>query len=136
MTTTTLHLTKNEQLWFNQFSDALKEGWDVKEETLDSYETDEDLDIRYRLARFHAYAPLKKLIEEAKSGKPTMQMSLKDIPQEMIPTIMFTIGAKGIAAMMSVLLAKSATDEDIKALAQLSMLRHSILEANASTPSA
>ncbi len=134
--TTTLYLTANEQKWFDKFPESLKEGWAVAEETVHAYETEEDLKIRQRLTRFNTYPPTKKIIDQVNAGTPVEKVDLTGIPDEMFPTIMFTIGATGIAALMSVLLMQATKDEDIKALAQLSVIRHSLLEANASTPSA
>ncbi len=136
MTTTTLYLTAEEKNVFEKLSDSLKEGWTVNEETGTAYETDEDLEIRYRLARFNSYPQLQEMIEKVRNGAATSEQSLENIPKELLPTLYFTMGAKGIAAAISALLTQIQDDEGVKALAVWSMLRHDLLEANASTPSA
>ncbi len=130
----TLLLTATERPWFDRLSEELKDGWVVQEETLDAYETDEALRIRSHMARFDSYPQLKDMIAAVRSGKPTKEWNVDGVPEELLPTVFFTIGARGIAAMMSALLTQLRSDEDIRGLASLSAIRHDLLAANASTP--
>jgi len=127
-----LHLTKDEQKLFDALSDSLKEGWEVHDETLTAFESDDVLRIRLSMARLSKFPPTERIIKDVQGGKmPTPDM-LDEIPEDILPTFFFTIGAKGVAAMMWILLQKIKDDEDIQGLAALSLIRHDILATNSS----
>ncbi|TSC80693.1 MAG: hypothetical protein G01um101425_347 [Candidatus Peregrinibacteria bacterium Gr01-1014_25] len=128
----TLLLTTPEQKLFSALPENLREGWTVREESTDAFETDEQLHIRAGMAELHRWPALKPLMEQIVQGKELTADQVKDVPEEALPELLFTIGARGIAMLMVALLSQAKTDEDIQAIAAFGHLRHDILETNAS----
>lgn len=131
----TLHLLPSEQSAFGKLPDALKEGWTVEAEKLKSFETAEQLQIRANMADFSKWPAMQALLDGLKKGQAPNMDSLESIPEEAVPELLFTIGASGISGLIGLLLQEIKNDEDLESVAGFSILRHDILEANASVPS-
>ena len=132
----TIYLTAGEQNVFQNLSPALREGWEVKEETLNAYETDEELDIRAHISRLSKHPAVAALMAQLKAGTPVQSLSINDIPEDILPTFYFAIGARGVSTLIMILLSELATDEDMQGLSGFTAIRHDILETNASVPNA
>ncbi len=132
---TTLYLTKAEEQAFGALPAGLREGWTVVAETLDSYETDKQLSMRARMSTLHKYDAVKRMVEDLMNGKDPSNMSLGDLPTEILPDFYFTIGARGVGKMMDMGMKELKTDDDVRGYASLSLIRHKLLETNASVPS-
>lgn len=128
----TLHLTTEEQKWFETLPAALKEGWTVEPETIDAYETAEELQVRLNITRMPKFPPVDKLLQKLRDGADIKDVNLDDLPEEMMPSFFFAIGAKGVSIFMGALFKLAKDDEDVQALCAMSLIRHDILETNAS----
>lgn len=126
-----LYLTGAERKVFEQLPEQLREGWKVMDETSEAYESPEALSIRAEIASFKKDPALKDYIEMLKE-KNLDTIQLPDLQDESIADFFFAIGARGIAAFMDTLLLDIRNDEDIRGLAHLSTMRHTLLNINAS----
>ncbi|MBU2259435.1 hypothetical protein KKC44_02400 [Patescibacteria group bacterium] len=129
---TTLHLTADEKKTFEKLPAQLQEGWTVEEETIDAYETPEVLTMRMKMADFKKYPEVETLVERMKDAKDIREVDLSGIQEGVLKEFAFTIGAKGLAAIIRFLLKETKTDADVQGLAGLSLMRHEILDTNAS----
>lgn len=127
-----LYLTQDEKKIFENLSEALREGWKIQDETINAYETDEQLAVRVSMADTDRWPELKKLMQEMKEGKEVNVTDIKSIPESAMPELLFTIGARGVTMLIYALMQKAKDDQDIEGLAAFSMLRHDLLETNAS----
>lgn len=130
----TLILTTDEQKMFHALSAPLQEGWTIEPETLtDHYETGEQIRMRHYMADLKPYPQVKAIADKIAAGQDIGEMSLDDIPDDFQKEFFFTIGARGVAAIMRTILAKAESDEDLRALEDFSAIRHKLLEINASS---
>lgn len=127
----TLFLTAEEERTFRGIPAALREGWQVTEETLKSYESLRQIAMRYSMADFSRYPAIGKAVETIANGNPPKTFSLDGIEADVLRELLFTIGARGVGALMETLLRELKTDEDVSALATLGIARHKLLELNA-----
>lgn len=131
-TNTTLYLTKAESAMFSALPDALREGWTVEEEKGTAYEDADVLKVRASMARFDAFPQLREFVRTVLKGESVDPRSIKDIPQDALPELFFTIGAVGVTHMLCELLPACTNDEDIEGVVGLSHIRRDILNTNAS----
>jgi hypothetical protein len=131
---TTLFLTASERDRFEALPAMLREGWTVEEEMKPVFETDYELMIRASMADVSVYPELQTILDAARRGEKIDLSSLVEMPDSVIPEVLFAIGARGITVLMDELFANTSTDEDIQSLASFSTFRHDILRANASVP--
>lgn len=129
--TTELQLTAKEKEVFDALDPALKEGWTVVDETLDCYETERQIAMRCRLADFTPYPQVAQFVERVAGGESPGNLSLNDLPDDVQKELYFTMGARGVNAMMQGLLSVITNDDEVAALAALSAARHKLLEINA-----
>ncbi|MAE68620.1 hypothetical protein CL635_02320 [bacterium] len=130
--TNELHLTAVEKAVFEALPDSLQEGWTVVDETLDSYESERQIVMRYRLADFSAYPQVAVMVERIANGESPGDVSLNDLPDGVQKELYFTMGARGVNALIQTLLPEMKSDDELAALAALSAARHKLLEINAS----
>lgn len=128
----TLMLTAEEKKLFSKLPEGLQEGWEIKEETLTSYESNEDLKIRASIAGFDDHPAVQKLLKTVQEGGAIDRIPLDAIPQNVFEELMFTIGARGMDRFIRALLSQCKKDEDLQGVAGLSALRHALLEGNRS----
>jgi hypothetical protein len=127
-----LHLTPAERTSFEQLPAALRDGSEVRDERTDALETDEQLRIRASMMDAQAIPGFSALLETVKAGGRPDLAKLEAIPDESLPEVLFTIGARGMTTLIATLLPRAASADDVAALAHLTDLRHDILEVNAS----
>lgn len=128
----TLILTADERKIFDTLPATLKEGWMVEEETGNAYETHEELSMRQRMASFEDFPQLQALAQQVTGNRPLAEISLQEVPPEILPEFCFTIGARGLSALIALALRQAKDDEDIEGLAGFTSLRHEMLIANTS----
>ncbi len=126
---------------FSKLPKALQSAWKdkLREETITTYETPSELQLRIRESKFVDHAGIKALmdkmishIEQGKKGSPIDHVSMKDLPEDALPAFFFTIGACGTEAFLDLLLQdKDLSEEDMDAVASLSRTRHRLLQMNA-----
>lgn len=131
-THTTLYLTAAESAVFSSLPETLREGWTVEDENGTAYEDADVLKVRAGMARFDAFPDLRDFVQKAVRGEKIDPQTIKDIPQDALPELFFTIGAVGVTHMIRELLSACADDEDVEGVVGLSHIRRDILNTNAS----
>lgn len=131
-TNTTLFLTVKESAAFAALPDALREGWMVEKEEGTAYEDMDVLKVRAGMARFETFPALREYVKGIASGGVIEPTTIKDLPESVLPELFFTIGARGVSALIAALLASCDDDGDVAGVAGLSHIRRDILNTNAS----
>ncbi len=129
---TTLYLTASERTLFEALPDSLQSEWPIEEETLTAYESFDILKMRADISPLSRHPLLKDMFEKVKGGGSLDGMKIPDLSDEDIADFFFTIGARGLAGFIEMLLKETKTDEDIRSLSAMSEMRHKLLEINAS----
>ena len=91
---------------------------------------DYELVIRANMADLSNFPAFKQMFADLRAGKTADIGMITEIPEEALPEVMFTIGARGIAVLMDEALLHIESAKDIEGLAGLSVLRHDILTSN------
>ena len=130
--TNELHLMAKEKAVFEALPDSVQEGWSVIDETLDCFESERQIVMRYRLADFSAYPQVGVMVERIVNGESPADVSLNDLPDGVQKELYFTMGARGVNSLIQTLLPDVNSDDELAALAALSAARHELLEINAS----
>lgn len=136
---TFFHLTAEErQKIFERVPAKLKSAWEKKvlEETIDAYETPEELKRRMETPAFDKYPEAKafaeKVAKKMEAGGSIDDVPFSDFPKEAIPTLLYNLGACGVTALMELAFQQPELDEDVlEDMAALSRARHRILQINA-----
>lgn len=128
MQSTTLHLTEAETLQWLSLSENLQTTVKVVIETVDCYETDEEMSVRFALSPFAKDPTMRTLAENMRKGEVpgdswTDAYSLEELA--------FVAGARGMTLIISGLLRSAETADDIAYLVTASELRHTLLQINA-----
>ena len=138
-----LHLTAEEQEHvFARLPRELQERWKdrVHTETIDAYETEEELMERMRSVRYDDLPGVRTFMEASVRAAETGDLESVDfsvLPEAAFPRYFHSIGACGMSAMLQLTLQEPGiTDEGMQAAASMSIVRHIILEANASAKAA
>jgi hypothetical protein len=126
---TTIHLTADEKKAYETIPAALRDGWTVEDETQTSYETDRQLMMRAHMSTLHKYVVVQEMAQHVMDGKGLP--SLGGIPDDLLPEVYFTIGARGVDKLIKLAMQTIKTDEDMEGLASLTMIRHELLLTNA-----
>lgn len=131
----TLFLKAHETSAFDALSADLREGWSVETETLSFQDTDHRRRIRFELLRVEDPA-MKKFLESAAQAESAdaFEALVKDTDFEKLSDadfseLMFAIGPDGIGILLEAALKNVKNDEDIAYAAELSQVRHGILES-------
>ncbi len=127
-----IHLTQAERTVFDTLPAPLREGWDVKAEEGTVYETDYELMVRANMAEVDGFPQLKQMMLDLRAGKTIDPSTIGEIPENLIPEVLYSIGARGISIIMEELLKRAKTDQELLSLAAFSQFRHDILDVNAS----
>lgn len=128
----TLLLTGKEEQMFSVLSPALQDGWKTEKETLQSFETPKQLQMRFHMSslkKYPAFTVLKDMLEEGKNV--TTETCLDAFSEDLLPEVFFLIGARGLSQLIESVLAVATMDEELKAVAAWSHVRHDILQTNA-----
>lgn len=125
-----LMFTAGERRAFASLPAGLQEGWTMKEERLDSYESPRQIAMRVHLADCTLHPDLKRLAEAIASGEPLADVSISDLDPKSLRELCFMIGARGVNALVLTLLREIGTDEDVELLAFFTTIRHKLLEIN------
>ncbi len=132
MKNTTLYLLSGERVTWEALSDERKEGWTVKDETGTAFESADVLKIRAGMARFESFPELREVTKKVMAGEKPDLSILERMPEAILPELCFTIGARGVTALIAAQFKTLEKDDDIAALAGLTSIRHDILTTNAS----
>ena len=127
-----VYLTAEERAAFDALPADIREGWDVQEETLDCYESYAQLQMRYNLADFDMYPDMKNWAEKIQNGEGIDGFSVDHIDPVAQNELFFVMGARGMKTLIDTVLGDISDDEDVRALSELSTVRHKLLEINSS----
>jgi hypothetical protein len=131
----TLFLTLDEAARFNHLPAELRQHSVIDLETLNHLETDEQLEIRRQLASFKNDPSTVAFANAIAASQPVS--TWPEVSAAVLPELYFTVGARGVTAMIGALLEEMRDAEDVDFLAALSFIRHELLGTNAATePSA
>ncbi len=131
-----LLLTAGERKIFDALSDSLKEGWTVRSEKIETFESPEELYMRYKIAHFTdlVCVTLAKRAEGISSmaefEKIASTFDVSSLPHEQLAELFFVLGTRVISAMIQCLLSRATTDEDLEGIAVLTNIRRMLKEAN------
>lgn len=132
----TLYLLALERDAYDQLPAELKKAWGglVQDETGDTWETEEQLQVRMKIA-LKELSPkdgvaLAKMIEKTKTVGID-GISEKDFPKNILPQMFFILGATGLTGIIYTLLRKAESVNDLEFATMLSFLRHQTLMTNA-----
>lgn len=134
----TLYVTSEEKELFQALPDSVTSAWDgdIEVETLESYESSSELIVRMRLVTSDGHPEVREFVfntlEKLQNGGELHANVLDDVPSESLPVVFFGIGAIGLAAIIEMTLHKVQDADDLDGLAALSLVRHIILQTNAS----
>lgn len=104
----------------------------TREDGVSHYEDADELKMRFSMASFPSEPEFSSILPALQAGK------IPDIPfPKFTPAFeqefYFTIGARGVAAIMQSFLPGVSTIDDLEALAAFSKTRHELLNMNTST---
>ena len=129
-----LYLTKDEKKLYDKLPAALKKAWggEVVEETGTAWETEEELNRRI-LALSGPGTPGAKEFAEKIRGKMErkenwQQVDLSEIPQEMLPAMLYILGARGLSTMIQAVLAEA--NPHVESVTTFSEVCHILLQKN------
>jgi len=130
-----LILTKEEQAFFLKLPGAVREGWVTEKETLPIKDNMRKLSIR--IALMHLVDPrFKEFQEKVKTTKSEEEVAtvLRDLDLENVDShdmqeILFAMGPVLIGFLIEEYLKIAKDDNTVKTVAAMTIIRHSILEA-------
>ncbi len=129
-----LYLTAEERMVFEKLPAKVREGWIVMEEMLTSYETERQLKVRRNIFRrkdpaFEALLAKLEGMKEPGSFDDAMA-AIGCVPKSLIMNLLFTMGAGFLRECVQGVLGSVKIADDLRAVAELSGLRHLLLESN------
>ena len=133
-----LFLTSAELNVFHKLPETLREGWVTSEQGSLEEETAEQLELRIKMAVFDDPAlqsltqKLKKALTTQSLEKAVSSIDLSALAPEQLAELFFVLGIRVLNSMITVLLNRSSTDEDMEGLAGLTRIRSMLSEANSS----
>jgi hypothetical protein len=130
-----LILTAEEQQLLGKVPAAVTAGFDVQPEELETYETDEELEIRWQISALKDHPALRPLGAFYKDGKMSEGFSFDGVPPELIPEFCFTIGARGVTLLVAAMILDLKTKDDTALLSNLTQIRNQLLLNNQSISS-
>lgn len=128
-------LTKEEQMLLTKLSpdvQALFKGR-VESETLDSYESEEELVERLTKSSYEKYPEVKTMLQKFLDSGDVNDFSFDDLSDGALDVLLFSIGACGISALIEISLQSDILDQEgAEAVATLATARHRVLTVNSS----
>ena len=126
-----LLLTPSEQELFSTLSPELQEGWRVQTEDVTAVETEQELRIRQQLSSVCDDDEACTALESLRTGKP-VGGSLSHLPADLFREVAFVMGARGLTQVIESTIRTAKTDDDIRNIERLTLIRHGVLQSNAS----
>jgi hypothetical protein len=132
---TSLYLTTTEQSLFDSLSDSLREGWSTKPETLTFHDSDHRRRIRFEMLKLDD-PRTKHFMEKAAQIETAEELDalikgtdFTDVSDADFSELMFAIGPDGVTTMLHAALKTAKDDDDVSYAAELSHVRHGLLES-------
>lgn len=132
-----LYLTPSEKALYDKLPATLKKEWggEVVEEKGTAWETEDEWQVRLRSVVHDSQPAFRQLaetvIKKMKSKNDPDMWTMKEIPEDILPTVFFLIGAVGMSTIIFQGLGHLSSSEMIEDLATLSFARHQMLKSNA-----
>lgn len=131
----TLYLTATEQSLYDSLSDALRDGWTTTDETLTFRDTDHRRRIRFEMLKLDdprmqhfmekaAQTETAEALDALIKGTDFTEVSDADFSE-----LMFAIGPDGVTILLHAALKTAKDDDDVAYAAELSNVRHGLLES-------
>ncbi len=136
-----VHLTADEQKLFEALPAAVKAVFKKRIETeiIDAYETEAELKERLRNASFtsdpRARLLAEKVMHKLARSENLDDLSLDELPEQVLSSVLYGMGAVGISAIIELMLADAKNTETVEAIGLLSRARNKVLRANAASRS-
>lgn len=128
-----LFFSGEERTRFDALSEDLRDGWKVEEEKqLQHMESPREIAMRQNMATFQEFPAIRLIVDRIQQKGGIENFSFGDLPDAFFSEFCFTIGARGITVLIAALLPEAKTDEDLRGLHALSIMRHELLAVNAS----
>ena len=103
-----------------------------EEETLTSFESEDELVRRMASADYSSYPEVKQIMEQFGKTGALEDVALDKLSEGALEMLLYSIGACGICAVAELMLQMDEIDRDtVEALAVLTTVRHRILQKNA-----
>ncbi len=129
----TLHLIPSELKLFKKLPAALRKGVEVIKETGTAWETDEQLVERIQYVQKNipskAKTALKKMFVKL-DVKGFDGIKASDFPADVLPYLLYMLGAVGLTGMISMTLSTAHSQEDFEAIEECANARHRMLQSN------
>jgi len=133
---TTLHLTRDESSVFQSLPDALRDGWQVDDES--SVISDEPPRKLVRLKLLSLKDPSLKRLQEKLSPMDDPEqaaaelatLDLAAVPYEDLAELVFAMGPASLSVLIVHMLRSATTDGDLEDISALTFLRHELLSAS------
>lgn len=130
-----LFLLPAEKQLFSSLSADMQKGWRVEKESYSFHDSSERQFLRFRMLRIHDPVILdyKKRLLEAKNTTELQEvvktLDLTQIANHEFSKLLFALGPDALGLMISDVMQRAITKDDIELLAALSGLRHLMLES-------
>lgn len=127
-------LTKEEQALLKNMTPATQALFNGRtaDETLTSFENEEELVHRMSSASYDKFPEVAQVIEKFSKTANVDDLALEKLSDGAIETLLYSIGACGICAIVETAMQTDQFDRDgVEAIAVLTTVRHKILEKNA-----
>ena len=126
---TVLVLTADEKKAFTALPDALKEGWQVQDETTKFSDTAEEQMMRIKLMELKGFQfadlPLKsKNITPEQLEEWAKSLSLSKLSDDDMTEIFFALGPVSLSRIIVQLLELAQNDQDVEFVSALATIRH------------
>ncbi len=104
----------------------------VESETLDSFETEEELAERLSKTSYDQYPEVKGMIDKLLTSGNIDDLDFEKLSDGALDVLLFSIGACGISALIEISLQDEVSKDAVEAIATLSAARHRVLTVNSS----
>jgi hypothetical protein len=131
----TLYLTATEQSLYDSLSDALRDGWTTKDESLTFRDTDHRRRIRFEMLKLDD-PRMQHFMEKASQTETADALDalikgtdFTEVSDADFSELMFAIGPDGVTTLLHAALKTAKDDDDVAYAAELSNIRHGLLES-------
>ncbi len=104
----------------------------VQPETLDTFETEEELVERMKSASYDKYPEVRQMVGELAKTGDVSAVSFEKMSDGALDTLLFSIGACGMSALIETSLQENVDASAADAIVSLSKARHRVLTVNSS----
>jgi len=135
----TLYLSASERLFLEKIPSDVRSGWEVADETGVYIDSPLKQKLRMSLMRLHdphllSFKEKAQKVATAEELKNMIaDMDLSHVNESDLSALFFAIGPEVISRLIGHTLARATTDEQVEQVASLTLIRHSLYTAFASS---